>query len=95
MKDTSIPPKQNGLLPQWSVLFLSGNPYIHKFELINSGGVAGTVAKTSLAPLERVKILFQIRSKSYPYTGVINAVKSISTREGVPGNVTNNNYFYK
>ncbi|PRP79774.1 mitochondrial substrate carrier family protein B-like [Planoprotostelium fungivorum] len=56
-------------LPRWAVSFISG-------------GVAGTVAKSSVAPLERVKILFQIRSKLYPYTGIVDTMRSIIRQEG-------------
>lgn len=56
--------------PPWIIPFLSG-------------GIAGTCAKTSIAPLERVKILFQIRSKHYPFNGILPTVAKIVKNEGV------------
>jgi hypothetical protein len=49
------------------------------------GGVAGSVSKTIIAPLERVKILFQVRSHEYPYSGVVNTLRQIVSREGALG----------
>lgn len=59
-------------IPSWLISFLSG-------------GIAGTVAKSACAPLERVKILFQIRSVHYPYAGVVKTLQSIYYNEGVIG----------
>ena len=52
------------------------------FEKLICGGTAGSVAKTAVAPLERVKILFQVRSPNYPYTGVPGTLFRIVQREG-------------
>lgn len=49
------------------------------------GGVAGSIAKSSIAPLERVKILFQVKNHHYQYSGVVGTLRSILAREGVRG----------
>eukprot|EP01119_Soliformovum_irregulare_P023742 TRINITY_DN8360_c0_g1_i1.p1 TRINITY_DN8360_c0_g1~~TRINITY_DN8360_c0_g1_i1.p1 ORF type:complete len:333 (-),score=41.16 TRINITY_DN8360_c0_g1_i1:95-1024(-) len=50
-----------------------------------SGGIAGTFAKTAIAPLERVKILYQIRSKHYPFEGIFPTIRKIMEKEGIVG----------
>ncbi|KAL8286443.1 hypothetical protein RQP46_004460 [Phenoliferia psychrophenolica] len=55
-----------------------------------AGGVAGCVAKTSVAPLDRVKILFQTRSPDYQryagtWLGVFRASKDIYAETGIRG----------
>lgn len=50
---------------------------------IVTGGMAGAVAKTSVAPLERCKILYQ--TGRLHHTGVIPTMRSIVRGEGVKG----------
>lgn len=52
-----------------------------------SGGVAGVVAKTVAAPVERVKLLLQTQGTNEriakPYTGIADCWKRIYTEEGI------------
>ncbi|XP_028759338.1 mitochondrial carrier protein CoAc2-like [Neltuma alba] len=50
-----------------------------------AGGVAGGVAKTIVAPLDRVKILFQTRGAEFQSTGLYGSAKRIATTEGFLG----------
>lgn len=49
------------------------------------GGVAGSISKTLASPLERVKILFQVHHKEYPYRGILPTLRLIYQREGFYG----------
>lgn len=50
-----------------------------------AGGVAGGVAKTVVAPLERVKILFQTRRVEFHSVGLLGSFKKIMRTEGIIG----------
>ncbi|GAM19443.1 hypothetical protein SAMD00019534_026180 [Acytostelium subglobosum LB1] len=56
-----------------------------------AGGVAGVTAKTIVAPLERVKILYQIRSQHYSHGSVVGSLTKIFETEGLKGLWRGNN----
>ncbi|KAN0029602.1 hypothetical protein ACTA71_007734 [Dictyostelium dimigraforme] len=50
-----------------------------------SGGIAGVAAKSAVAPLERVKILFQIKSELYSLNSVYGSMLKIVENDGIKG----------
>jgi len=50
-----------------------------------SGGMAGVIAKSAVAPLERVKILYQIRSELYSLDSIHQSIQKIFKNEGIKG----------
>ncbi|KAI4377779.1 hypothetical protein MLD38_015357 [Melastoma candidum] len=70
--------------PELVVPGLVGNIPVYAKELI-AGGVAGGFAKSFVAPLERVKILFQTRRTEFQSTGLVGSFKKIARTEGVLG----------
>jgi len=50
-----------------------------------AGGVAGMTCKTAVAPLDRIKILFQAHNTHYTNFGVFSGLKAIVEKERVWG----------
>ncbi|MBN3324375.1 GDC protein, partial [Atractosteus spatula] len=50
-----------------------------------SGGVAGCCAKTTIAPLDRVKILLQAQNPHYKHLGVFETLCAVPKKEGFLG----------
>lgn len=50
-----------------------------------AGGVAGCCAKTTIAPLDRVKILLQAQNPHYKHLGVFATLKAVPEKEGFLG----------
>ena len=48
-----------------------------------SGGMAGIIAKTAIAPIDRVKFLFMASISEFTAKNVMNEIKRIRIEEGV------------
>ncbi|XP_031477208.1 mitochondrial carrier protein CoAc1 [Nymphaea colorata] len=64
--------------------YLLDNCPVYVKELI-AGGAAGGFAKTAVAPLERIKILFQTRSEGFHSLGIFQSLRKLLRHEGVLG----------
>ncbi|KAK3880477.1 hypothetical protein Pcinc_015024 [Petrolisthes cinctipes] len=53
------------------------------YKSLVAGGVAGMCAKTTVAPLDRIKILLQAHNKHYKHDGVFSGLRNIVARENV------------
>ncbi|KAK5581411.1 hypothetical protein RB653_001443 [Dictyostelium firmibasis] len=63
----------------------SGNTKTSPMVTLLAGGVSGVIAKSTIAPLERVKILYQVKSKTYSINSVYGLIKNIIKNEGLKG----------
>lgn len=61
------------------------NSYSAEFLLksLLAGGVAGMCSKTTVAPLDRAKILLQAHNKHYKHLGIFSVLKTIVQKESV------------
>ncbi|XP_077310397.1 LOW QUALITY PROTEIN: solute carrier family 25 member 16 [Lithobates pipiens] len=50
-----------------------------------AGGVASCCAKSTIAPLDRIKILFQAQNIHYRHLGVLATIKAVKQKEGFLG----------
>eukprot|EP01132_Coremiostelium_polycephalum_P005859 gene5859-7288_t len=64
---------------------VAGKPKNNSLISFVSGGIAGVTAKSAVAPLERVKILYQIKSQLYSLDGIFSSLAKIVKNEGIKG----------
>jgi Mitochondrial carrier protein len=54
-----------------------------KYESFISGGIAGVAAKTTVAPLERVKLIYMVSKDKFTYTKGFSTLKQIYQEGGM------------
>ncbi|KAK1138125.1 hypothetical protein K0M31_002609 [Melipona bicolor] len=59
----------------------SDKDYAFLLKSLIAGGVAGMCSKTTVAPLDRIKILLQAHNKHYKHLGIFSGLKEIIQRE--------------
>ncbi|KAF1375723.1 hypothetical protein PFLUV_G00223150 [Perca fluviatilis] len=67
---------------------ISSTPVKRDYYFLRSfvaGGVAGCCAKTTIAPLDRIKILLQAQNPHYKHLGVWSTFKAVPKKEGFLG----------
>lgn len=76
----------------WSSRYWFGDTDITWLKHLIAGGISGAVSRTTVSPLERIKILFQIQSKGAEssYKGVIGTLAKIWREEGLAGYMRGN-----
>nr|XP_003700690.2 PREDICTED: graves disease carrier protein homolog [Megachile rotundata] len=55
--------------------------YLFFLKSLFAGGMAGMCSKTTVAPLDRIKILLQAHNKHYKHLGVVSGLKEVIQRE--------------
>lgn len=65
---------------------IAGPPKLSAVELLVAGGMAGAVAKSFTAPLDRIKILYQVNpERPFTYLRAVKSFKTIFRHSGIQG----------
>mmetsp|Transcript_24322 Transcript_24322/g.55430 ORF Transcript_24322/g.55430 Transcript_24322/m.55430 type:complete len:86 (+) Transcript_24322:78-335(+) len=69
--------------PTKSPVTIDNNPMPSQFRNLVAGGLAGMMAKSVTAPLDRIKILFQVSAEPFRLSAVPRVAMTICREEGV------------